>query len=119
MDGRSQVGIVACCAVNDYLDGVVAEQRRSRKKSATRIRHIDALDARDGTIFLTYRDDAAVDALVGEVKSRDRLYDFTSEDGIAHRAWIIDVPAEVETLASAFAAVHGVSPTAIIAPLLQ
>lgn len=106
MDGRSQVGIVACCAVDDYLDGVVKKHENTlEKKERDRIRHIDALDAQTGPIFLTYRDDAAVDALVGEVRSHEPLYDFTSEDGIVHRAWIIDAPAEVETLASAFAAV--------------
>ena len=71
MDGRSQVGIVACCAVDDYLDGVVKKHENTlEKKERDRIRHIDALDAQTGPDpFSTYRDDAAVDALVGEVKS--------------------------------------------------
>ena len=106
MDGRSQVGIVACCAVDDYLDGVVKKHENTlEKKERDRIRHIDALDAQTGPIFLTYRDDAAVDALVGQARSREPLYDFTSEDGIVHRAWIIDAADEVEALAAAFAAV--------------
>ncbi|MDO4442676.1 MAG: DUF1015 family protein [Slackia sp.] len=106
MDGRSQVGIVACCAVDDYLGGTIKKHENTlEKKERDRIRHIDALDAQTGPIFLTYRDDASVDVLVAEVRSREPLYDFTSEDGIAHRAWAVSDAAEVERLAAAFSAV--------------
>lgn len=106
MDGRSQVGIVACCAVDDYLNDTIKKHEKTlEKKERDRIRHIDALDAQTGPIFLTYRDDSSVDALVEAARSRDPLYDFVSEDGIAHRAWVVSDPDEVEALAAAFAAV--------------
>lgn len=106
MDGRSQVGIVARCAVDDYLNDTIKKHEKTlEKKERDRIRHIDALDAQTGPIFLTYRDDSSVDALVEAARSRDPLYDFVSEDGIAHRAWVVSDPDEVEALAAAFAAV--------------
>lgn len=106
MDGRSQVGIVGCCAVDDYLGGTIKKHENTlEKKERDRIRHIDALDAQTGPIFLTYRDDSSVDALVREVKTREALYDFTSEDGIVHRAWLVDDADEVERLSDAFSAV--------------
>lgn len=106
MDGRSQVGIVACCAVDDYLNDTIKKHEKTlEKKERDRIRHIDALDAQTGPIFLTYRDDSSVDVLVEAARSRDPLYDFVSEDGIAHRAWVVSDPDEVEALAAAFAAV--------------
>lgn len=106
MDGRSQVGIVACCAVDDYLDGTIKKHENTlEKKERDRIRHIDALDAQTGPIFLTYRDNASVDELVARVRMQDPLYDFVSEDGIAHRVWAISGAADVAALADAFSAV--------------
>lgn len=106
MDERSQVGIVACCAVDDYLGGTIKKHENTlEKKERDRIRHIDALDAQTGPIFLTYRDDASVDALVEAARSREPLYDFTAEDGVVHRAWAISDTAEAARLAEAFAAV--------------
>ncbi|MDO5042246.1 MAG: DUF1015 family protein [Slackia sp.] len=106
MDGRSQTGIVACCAVDDYLDGTIKKHENTlEKKERDRIRHIDALDAQTGPIFLTYRDNSSVDELVAQVRAREPLYDFVSDDGITHRAWIIAAAAETEKLAEAFSAV--------------
>lgn len=106
MDGRSQVGVVACCAVDDYLSGTIKKHENTlEKKEQDRIRHIDVLDAQTGPIFLTYRDNAAVDDIVAATRAQAPLYDFVSEDGIAHRAWIIKGEQAVAALAAAFEAV--------------
>lgn len=106
MDGRSQVGIVACCAVDDYLGGTIKKHENTlEKKERDRIRHIDALDAQTGPIFLTYRDNASVDELVARARTHNPLYDFVAEDGIAHRVWAIAGTADVAALADAFSAV--------------
>lgn len=106
MDGRSQTGIVACCAIDDYLGGTIKKHENTlEKKERDRIRHIDALDAQTGPIFLTYRDNADVNALVEAVRATAPLYDFVAEDGVAHRVWLIADAAAVQTLADAFAAV--------------
>ena len=56
MNERSQTGVVACCAIDDYLENVIKKHENTlEKKELDRIRHIDALDAQTGPIFLTYR----------------------------------------------------------------
>lgn len=106
MDGRSQIGVVTCCAVDEYENGIIKKHENTlEKKERDRIRHIDALDAQTGPIFLTYRDNEAVDALVDEVRAETPLYDFVSEDGVAHRVWRIADAAKVDALVKAFEAV--------------
>lgn len=103
MDGRSQIGVVTCCAVSEYENGVIKKHENTlEKKERDRIRHIDALDAQTGPIFLTYRDNETVDALVDEVRAEAPLYDFVSEDGVAHRVWRIADTAKVAALVEAF-----------------
>ena len=106
MDGRVQTGIVACCLMDDYLNGTIKKHENTLEaKERDRISHIDALDAQTGPIFLAYRDNAQVAQLVEQARSQEPLYDFVTDDGVAHRAWRIGAPADVEALAQAFAGV--------------
>ena len=51
MDGRSQTGIVACCAVDDYINGVIRKHENTREeKELDRIRHVDITNAHTGPI---------------------------------------------------------------------
>ncbi len=46
MEGRSQTGIVACCSIDDYVNGVVKKHENTREdKELDRIRHVDATNA--------------------------------------------------------------------------
>lgn len=104
MNERSQTGIVACCAIDDYLENVIKKHENTlEKKELDRIRHIDALDAQTGPIFLTYRDSDAIDILVAAVKKTAPLYDFTGEDGVTHRVWRMAAASEEAACSQAYA----------------
>lgn len=104
MNERSQTGVVACCAIDDYLEGVIKKHENTlEKKELDRIRHIDALDAQTGPIFLTYRDSDVIDILVAAVKKTAPLYDFTGEDGVTHRVWRMAAASEEVACSQAYA----------------
>lgn len=104
MGGRSQTGVVACCAIDDYLENVIKKHENTlEKKELDRIRHIDALDAQTGPIFLTYRDSDAIDILVAGVKKTAPLYDFAGEDGVTHRVWRMAAASEETACSQAYA----------------
>jgi len=90
MGSHSQTGIVATFDTKDYLAGVLKQHEKTRKdKEDDRTRHIETLSAHTGPAFLTYRDDAAIDAIVSDACRREPLYDFVAPDGIAHTVWEI------------------------------
>lgn len=92
MGDHAQTGLVAAFDTQDYLAGVLKQHERTRKdKEDDRTRHIETLSAHTGPAFLTYRDDAGVDALVAEVCKGAARDDFTAPDGVRHTTW--DVPA--------------------------
>lgn len=104
MNERSQTGVVACCAIDDYLENVIKKHENTlEKKELDRIRHIDALDAQTGPIFLTYRDFDAIDILVAAVKKTAPLYDFAGEDGVTHRVWRMAAASEETACSQAYA----------------
>ena len=106
MDGRTQTGLVACSSVNDYVNNIILKHENTRaEKELDRINHVDRTSAQTGPIFLAYRDDERVAALLGPVVEEVPLYDFTKEDGIRHTVWKIEDEALVEAITEAFAAI--------------
>ena len=103
MDGRSQTGIVACASIDDYQNNIIKKHENTRAdKEADRIRHVDACNAQTGPIFLAYRSQAIINAVVDKAKKEAALYDFVAPDGISHRVWKISELSDIESIKSAF-----------------
>ncbi len=104
MNGRSQTGVVACSSIDDYVNGVIKKHENTREeKELDRIRHVDVVGAHTGPIFLAYRSDETLSAIMAEVTAEPALYDFVSEDGIGHTVWKIADAARVQAVREAFA----------------
>jgi len=109
MDGRSQTGIVACAAIDDYLDNTIKKHENTRAdKEQDRIRHVDSCNMQTGPIFLTYRKNEALGGIIKEVKERPAACDFVSEDGITHRVWVIEDEESIETIYDEFAKIRAI-----------
>ena len=106
MDGRSQIGVVAACSVAEYEDGIIKRHEKTRpNKTADRVQHIRATGAQTGPVFLTYRDNAAIDIIVSVARSASPLYDFTDEQGVRQTIWRVARPVAVDALVDAFSLV--------------
>jgi len=103
MDGRSQTGIVACSSVDDYVNGVIKKHENTREdKELDRIRHVEAVNAHTGPIFLAYRRSKELADIVENGMKEEPLYNFVSEDGIAHKVWRIADRQKVAAIEEAF-----------------
>lgn len=112
MNGRSQTGIVACSSIDDYVNGTIRKHENTREeKEIDRINHVDRTNAQTGPIFLVYRSVEEINRIIRKEKEKTPVYDFTSPDGITHRAWVISDSNIIEKMEQAFAAV----PTTYIA----
>jgi len=89
MGEHEQIGVAACCAVDEYDRGLVRKHERTRPdKEDDRTRHMLTLRAQTGVVFLTCRADRRIDTLVtAAVAADEALYDFTAPDGIRHTLW--------------------------------
>lgn len=87
---HDQAGIVACCHVDDYDRDVIKKHEKTRRdKEDDRTRHITAIRAHAGLVFLTYREQPGIDAQARAIQAERPLYDFTAPDGVAHTLWRI------------------------------
>ncbi|MCQ2421875.1 MAG: DUF1015 family protein [Lachnospiraceae bacterium] len=106
MDGRSQTGIVACASIDDYANGVIMKHENTREeKEQDRIRHVDTCNAQTGPIFLAYRSNEVISAVMNRYKAGKPLYAFTADDGITHNVWRIADKADVTAIREAFAGI--------------
>jgi uncharacterized protein (DUF1015 family) len=88
MGEHTQTGVAACFSVDEYDAGVIRKHERTRPdKENDRTRHLLELRAQTGPVFLTYRADRRIDALVEAETKGDPLFDFTAEDGVRHTVW--------------------------------
>src|SRR5688572_7486903 len=95
MGTHTQRGLVAVCHVEDYDAELIKKHEKTRRdKEDDRTKLIDTLSANTGPVFLTYRDHAAVTALVNAKTREKPLHDFTAPDGIKHTVWRIAGGAE-------------------------
>lgn len=107
MDGRTQTGITACASIDDYQNNIIKKHENTRaEKEADRIRHVDTCNAQTGPIFLAYRANEVISAVVAKVKKTAPVYDFVSPDGIGHRVWVIDGAEDIQTIQDAFAGIN-------------
>jgi uncharacterized protein (DUF1015 family) len=103
MGEHVQVGLVACASVPEYESGLIKKHELTRAdKEEDRTRHIEALWGNDEPVFLTYRANPQIDAMMQRAVQGPPEYDFQSEDGIGHTFWCIEGALNAQ-LADAFA----------------
>lgn len=93
MGDHVQTGVAACASVDEYDTDVIRKHEKTRPdKENDRTRHLLELRAQTGPVFLTYRPDRRIDALVEGESQGPPLYDFTAEDGVQHTVWRAKAP---------------------------
>ena len=105
---HEQVGLAGCFSLDEYDRDVIKRHERTRRdKEDDRTRHMVALRAQTGIVFLTCRATAAVDAVLDGGTSGPPLLDVAAPDGVRHGVWRL--PADAASAAvSAFAGVPAV-----------
>ena len=96
-EGHSQTGVVACCSLDEYREGLIKKHEHTRpEKVAERTRHMVCLRAQTGLIFLAYRGTEKINGLVAEAVSGEPIYDFTCTNGIRQTVWKTVRPSDFE-----------------------
>ncbi|OON99019.1 MAG: hypothetical protein ATN35_02570 [Epulopiscium sp. Nele67-Bin004] len=103
-DGNSQVGLVCCTSIDEYLNNTIKKHEYTRpEKEDDRVNHVDYCDANTSPIFLTYKTQAEVDEVIEKfIVNNTPTYDFVADDGVGHTVWVIDNQEVCDTLINLF-----------------
>ena len=103
MGSHAQSGVAACFSIDEYERDLIKKHEKTRPdKEDDRTRHMIAIGAQTGPVFLTYRASKGVDAVVSRVVTAAPLFDLTAPDGVRHEVWQVP-PTENQPIVDAFA----------------
>ena len=103
MGTHIQVGLVAVASVEEYQSNIIKKHELTRPdKEQDRINNITDTQAQTGPIFLTYKADNVINALMAQCMGKAPVYDFTTEDAIHHTLYIVDEIAQIKAIEQAF-----------------
>ncbi len=106
MGSHEQTGIAGCWSLDEYDRNVIKKHERTRRdKEDDRTRHMIAIGAQTGPVFLTYRASTPIDAAVRRLASEPPLFDFPAPDDVRHTVWAVG-GADREELVKAFSRVE-------------
>src|SRR3954452_6078499 len=81
MGSHVQTGLAACFSIDEYDRDVIKKHERTRRdKEDDRTKHMLALGAQTGPVFLTYKKSAAIDRIVAKADGCEPIIDFTASD---------------------------------------
>jgi uncharacterized protein (DUF1015 family) len=88
MGKHVQSGVAACYSLDEYDRDLIKKHEKTRPdKEDDRTRHMLAIGAQTGPVFLTYRASRGIDAVVARVVAGAPLFDITAPDGVRHEIW--------------------------------
>jgi len=104
MDGRVQTGIAACASIDEYINGDIKKHEHTRvEKELDRINHFDACNANTEPVFLTYRSNSEITALIEDwMQNNAPINNFTTADSVGHKLWLIDDSDTIESITESF-----------------
>ena len=88
MGEHEQIGVVACCSVDEYDNDLIRKHERTRRdKEDGPHAPMITLDAQTGPVFLTYHPSRNIDTRLWKRRWPKHL-DFIAEDGVEHTIWL-------------------------------
>ncbi len=106
MGDHEQTGLVACASVDEYMNNIVKKHEHTRPdKVNDRVNLMLALEAQTGPIFLAYKQNDKVKALIRAAMETEPVYDFVSHFDIRHIFYLVDDEKQVSEIKDEFDAI--------------
>lgn len=98
---HEQTGLAGCYSLDEYDRSEIRQHERTRPdKENDRTRHLLALHAQTGVVFLTFRAMAETAAIMQQVRCNDPLFDIETPDGVCHTIWRLNPDDQIAAVAA-------------------
>jgi len=96
MGEHHQVGLVACCHIDDYKNNRIRKHEKTRKvKEDDRTNHVLGINANSGPVFLAYRGQPNIDKIIKAEMYKRPMFHFVADDGVTHTGWRVECEDEL------------------------
>lgn len=98
-----QVGIAGLASVQAYEEGQIRRHELTRpEKEDDRVRHMQALNAQTGPVFMVCRTSEKLTKLLTELQEAPPDLDANAHDGIRHSIWVVSDPQRMDAISGYF-----------------
>ncbi len=103
MNGRSQTGIVACAAVEDYMNNRIKKHELTRPdKENDRKNHVRISMMNAEPVFFAYKSMAVLEDLSEDIKLGEAEYSFIADDKVEHKLWLVTEEDKINQIIECF-----------------
>jgi uncharacterized protein (DUF1015 family) len=103
MGDRTQYGIVASAAVEDYMNSVIRKHELTRPdKEEDRKDHIRISGMNYEPVFFAYPENKELDNIVKQIIKAAPAYDFTTVDNFGHHFWVVQDKGTIQQIIDIF-----------------
>lgn len=103
MNGKTQIGLVGCAGVEDYMNGIIKKHELTRPdKEEDRKNHIRVSNLHYEPVFFAYPDNDEIDKIINNIIKGSSEYDFVSNDGVRHTFWVLKDDDTIKKLTDLF-----------------
>jgi uncharacterized protein (DUF1015 family) len=103
MGDRTQYGIVASAAVEDYMNSVIRKHELTRPdKEEDRKDHIRISGMNYEPVFFAYPENKELDNIVKQIIKATPAYDFTTVDNFGHHFWVVKDKGTIQQIIDIF-----------------
>jgi len=104
--GESHTGIIGCASVDDYLNGKIrVHEQTLLDREVVLKNYLEVCDINAEPVCLTYPASKRIDAIIGDIKRSQPVYNFKDEDGKEHRLWLVERWEHLRGIKENFAAI--------------
>nr|VFK19466.1 MAG: Uncharacterized conserved protein, DUF1015 family [Candidatus Kentron sp. LFY] len=105
-DNHVQVGIAALSSLQAYEEERIRRHELTRpQKENDRVRHMEAIDAQTGPVFLVCPTSNTLTSLLSEFREASPDLDFLAQDGVRHTIRVVSDPDKITAISEHFAGV--------------
>ncbi|HHU68798.1 MAG TPA: DUF1015 domain-containing protein, partial [Thermoanaerobacterales bacterium] len=107
-NGKLQRGLAVCTSIDDYLkDTIKKHEHTLHDKEMDRINHVTYTGAHTGPIMMTYKKDYEISSILEEwMKLHEPVYDFTTDENISQKIWVVNDKRTIQRLIDLFAGIQ-------------
>lgn len=103
MGSHRQVGVILGASLAEYINNKVRRHEFTRPdKEQDRVRHMEAVGAQTGKVFLLHRPHAGIAQVLERVTSEPALVDVATPDGVRHQLWSVSDAAQQKAITEGF-----------------
>lgn len=107
--GISFTGIIGCCSIDDYYNGVIKiHEQTLTEREQKLMKYLEVCDFNAEPVLFCYPDHQSINAITEKVTAGEPDFNFTTTDRVQHKLWKVSNPVITELIQKHFESIPSI-----------